>query len=284
MFGLAPEIEREFPGLADRGILPLSTSDPYLASNAFIAKEAETSAYLHNFLKTRGGPMAIEISDSYTSFPHMVMFYPRSRQVYAAERVSRKVPGQIAPVREWMVRGPYAIERKDYRELAELDSSMVGEPVFMLRGREVRFTQERPVSPTPEKVLIPVLPPMPQPTPTPVKKRLPPKAPIIKVQGEPAITEGEWKPLNSDQQALLMAQGFAERAENGDLWHVVKGDSETLELIAKWYAEPSAVDEIARVNGLVAGQALLAGTKVRVPLKLLKKLKVMPVEIMALRP
>lgn len=276
IYGCTPQIEHESPGLANRGVLPLSTNDPYLGANVFLAREMERSSYLYNFLRTHGAPTAIEITDSYTSSPHMVMFYPAQKQVFAAERVVRKVPGQIQPVPEWIVIGPYAIERKDYRELAALDLSMIGEPVFYIHGKEVRFGKERAQT-TAQRTVAPVLPPTPPPTPVPVKRVA--KAQIIKVQGEPEIKPEEWKPLNSDQQALQMAKGFAERADNGDVIHTVKSDSETAELLTKWYTGSTAnLPEVERVNGLATGQLLVPGARLRIPIKLLKKLKVMPAD------
>ena len=73
-----------------------------------------------------------------------------------------------------------------------------------------------------------------------------------------------------------MAKGFAERADNGDIIHTVKGESETLGLIAKWYAGSAAkATEIANMNGLAEGGTLTPGARIRVPLNLIKQFKAM---------
>lgn len=277
----APDLELESPGLANRGILPLSTTDPYLGSNIFLSREMERSTYLHNFLRTRGGPTAIELTQEYGRPPHMVMFYPRTREVYAAERVLRIPPGQKTQVREWIVRGPYAIERKDYRELAGLDSALNGEPVFVVWGKQQRFKQQREEADpfTPEKVVKPILPPTPPPTPKPTPKKKP--APVIKARGDD-IDEAEiqnYKNLNSDQRALQIAKGYAERGTNGDVIHSVARENETLPMISSWYTGAATnAAEIATINNLSADQIIPKGVKVRIPLKLLKKVKTMPLD------
>ncbi len=278
LYGCAPQLEKESPGLANRGILPLSTSDPYLGSNIFIANEMERSPYLHNFLRTKGGPMAIEVTQELGEFPHMVMFYPGRREVYAAERLPRKIPGQEKLVTDWVIRGPYAIERKDFRELAGMDLAMNGEPLFIFRGKELRFNVDAAPSKSSNNVTAIVLPPTPPPTPspkpTPAKKK---KAPTVVVKTEPTPDIANFKPLNSDQQAINMSKGFAERAENGDVIHTVKGDLESLAIIAKWYTGSAAnASEIAKVNTLVSDLIIPVGTRIRVPVKLLKTLKSMP--------
>jgi hypothetical protein len=271
-----PDIEKESPGLANRGILPLSTNEPFLGSNIFLAQEMQRSSYLHNFIKNKGGPAAIELTQDFGKPPHMVLFYPRKREVYAAERVIKKGQSGKINVQEWIIRGPYAIERKDYRELASMDLSMQGEPVFYLWGKQVRFGAEKPASRIPEAVLTPVLPPTPPPTPkpTPVKK----KPAVIKSGGEAEDPEiKNFKPLNSDQQAIRIAQGYAERSSNGDVIHTVKKENETLAMIAKWYtgSEGNAA-ELASLNGLSPELIVPQGARVRVPMRLLKKLKAMP--------
>ena len=255
-----------FPTLANQGILPLSTTNAYVGSNLFVAGEFEQSAFLFNFLKARGAPAAIELVDEgMRSKPRMLMFYPKDKEVFAADLITKENS------REWVIRGPFRIERKDYKNIARLDMSLIGEPVFQYRGRPYRF-KFQPEAPV--KVVTPVVPtPAPTPKPKP-KKKTPPK--IITSTGDVGIPTPvpEWKPLNSDQQALQMAQGFAERAANGDVIHTVTGESESLEALAEWYTgAPGNAKALAEANGIADGEKLAAGKRIQIPLKMIKQFK-----------
>lgn len=284
LIGCTPEFERESPGLANRGLLPLSSTDAFLGSNIFLSKEMERSPYLHNFLKSRGGPTAIELKVEGGEAPQLVLFYPKTKEVYAAERHLRKVPGQKQPVADWIVRGPYAIERKDYAELMRMDAILQAEPVFYLWGKPVRFGKpgdapllaNRTTTP-PDKQVTPVLPPTPPPTPKPTPKPTKRSTPAPTEDPDAALIR-DFKPLNSDQQAFQIAKGYAERADNGDVIHTVKGANETLSQIASWYTgTPGTVDELVSINGLASKDApLIPGARIRVPLRILRKVKVMP--------
>lgn len=255
----------EYPSLANQGILPLSTSNAYVGSNLFVGREAERSPYLYNFLKGRGGPTAIEIIEPRFGAARVLMFYPRDREIYAADIDEKEYS------RQWIIRGPYAIGRKDYRRLASLDSAMNGEPLFFIRGKLERFRQQ--VEPAPvEKVLEPVIPtPVPTATPKPkAKKKSGPKTVITKHGEAPT----EFKPLNSDQQAIQMSLGFAERTASGNVVHTVTSNSETLKTIAQWYTGSSEnASELARANSLGASDPLALGTRITIPLTLVKNFK-----------
>lgn len=265
-FGCSAELE-SFPTLANQGILALSTSNPHLGSNLFLAKEMERSSYLYSFLQGKGAPTAIQIEDERFAPPRVLMYYPSEKEVYAADLMHRKKEWQ------WIVRGPYGIERQDFRELLRMDASLHGEPVFIINGRQQRFRQGHQIIPTkPKNPVLAVVPEV-VPTPVPHKKphtKTPVKTPEI-------VVSHDFKPLNSDQQAIAMSQGWAERADNGDVIHTVKGQGETFTAIANWYTGSAAhVSEIAVQNNLVANdQPLAQGMRIRIPLKLVKQFKAM---------
>lgn len=254
-----------FNSLADQGILPLSTENPHLGSNLFLAQEAERSSYLLNFLKGRGGPTAIEIMTRGYSTPRLLMFYPLKKEVFFADLAEKGTRQQ------WIVRGPFQMEREDYRDLAGMQTSMAGEPVFLIWGKETRFRFPNKIEPA--EVLRPIIP---TPVPTlPPKKKTRPQAPIIT---DPFTNKkGEFQPLNSDQQAISMSQGFAERADNGDVIHSVKADSETFALVSRWYTgTPGNASALAGANGLTIETPLVFGMRVRIPQKLVRQFKAMP--------
>lgn len=258
-----------FPTLANTGVLPLSTNNPYVGANLYISDEMARSDYLYRFLKSRGAPTAIEVIQDSFNPTRVLMFYPSDREVYAADVVVRDRSHQ------WIIKGPYGIERQDYRSLAALEGSMQGDPILLVEGKAVRFRKAGPPVP-PVEVLKPRVP-IPTPTPTPVKK--PAKRPVINAPGEKTsgLDPKAFKPLNSDQQAILMSQGFAERADNGDVIHTVGGDNETISALAAWYTGSTAnAKTIADLNGSNLTDLLPRGKRIRIPIALLKQLKAMP--------
>ena len=280
----APRVQ-SFDSLKNQGPLALSSANPTLGANLFLAREAERSSFLFDFLKGRGGPAALEITESDFGSTRLYLYYPRDKEVYAADIQ----PAAKGDSYQWIVRGPYAIERKDYKNLMRLDLASAGEPIFEIRGRPWRFRfQEEEL---PQKRISAPLPPPPAPTPRVVAK---PKKKVIKVPAEqpqaasaaiasppPGIPDssGRFVPLNTDQQALQIAKGFAERADNGDVIHVIKSETETTTLLARWYTGADGNSkEIAEYNGISEAEIFTIGRRVRIPFKLVKQFKAMPAD------
>jgi len=258
-----------YPGLANQGILPLSTTNPYLGANLFLAHELEQGAYLYNFFQNKGAPIAIEVIQMGRS-QRMLLFYPKDREVYVANLALREGS------REWILQGPYGIERRDYSELARMETTLIGEPVFVLAGQTQRFNFHHPVSQ--KEVVQPVLPARPTPAPTPAKRVVKQaSAPAARATPTPAPTRPQpsvsypsdplgFARLNRDQQAILISEGYVERASNGDALHRVKNSSETIEAIAKWYAgDESKAESVAEANGLQTHSPLNEGMRIRIP-------------------
>jgi hypothetical protein len=263
--GACASPKNNFPTLANTGVLPLSTNNPYVGANLYLSDELARSPYLRNFLKGRGAPTAIEVIQDSFNPTRVLMFYPSDREVYAADIVEQK------DTHQWIIKGPYGIERRDYRSLAALDGSLHGDPVLIDGGRPVRF--RRPGTPAPEVLK----PRVPTPTPTPVPTKKPVKRPSIKTPTEQLPDPKAFKPLNTDQQALAMSQGFAERADNGDIIHTVGGDTETITTITAWYTgSTTQAKPIADLNGTNPTDPLPRGKRIRIPIAHLKNLKAMP--------
>lgn len=263
-------VSNSYPTLVNQGLLALSTSNPYLGANLFLAGELERSRYLFNFFQHRGAPVAIEIIQPRLSSTRILLYYPQSKEVYAADLVEDEKK------REWIVRGPFAIERQDFRTLARMETSMAGEPVFELHGKPYRFRFQR--SAEPSQVARPVIPEVaPTPTPTPKPKHTrkvitAPKTPTV----PPTPTIDLFKPLTSDQQALLMARGFAKRDVNGDVLHQVRA-GQTLEAIVTWYTgSTGGLDQVRSASKLAADAVVSDGQTVRIPFALVKEGKAMP--------
>lgn len=249
-----------FSSLSNQGILPLSTSNAYIGSNLFLASEFSKSSHFFNFLQSRGAPVAIQLEEKRFGEPNLILYYPMQKEAYQGSLVRNETSYQ------WIIRGPFRIDRKDYRELARLSASSLGEPAFIYRGQHFRFR------PTAEELAAKFTPtPLPTPIPTPVKRK--PTKIITRLEDRVPPTPEPWKPLNSDQQAIMMAQGFAERAPNGDVVHTIKGE-ESFEKISEWYTGTAAnAATIAKANGFVEGARPAAGSRVQIPAGMVKQFK-----------
>jgi len=263
--------------LVDEGILALSPTNAYLGSNIFIAREAERSNYFFNFLKGRGAPDAIRVREGRFSEATIQMFYTHSKEMYVAELEEHSAIGKN-DFRQWIVRGPFAITRSDYRELSRITTSPSGvtgkgeAALFQIYGKPYRFGTEAESNDS--RLVKPVLPPAPPiPKPTPQKKTV-----IAKVEATP-VPAKVFTPLNSDQMAIMISQGYAERAANGDLIHTVKTETETLADIAKWYTG-SATNATAilasNATELKTPEALTIGTRIKIAASLITQTKAMP--------
>lgn len=230
-----------------------------------LGREAEQSDYLYNFLSGRGAPSAIRL----TGHGEMQLYYPKQKELYIASA------SQVGERMEWVVNGPYAIPRADFKGLGRLAAEAGGEPLFIIEGRPHRFgmvrADARPQVLAPTIAVVKPTPP-PQPTERPkVVKRVttPPKteAPAATPTPKP------FTPLTFDQQAIAMSQGFAERASNGDVIHTAEM-IDTLASIAAWYTGDAQNEEaIAKVNGLSKGAAIPLGTRVTIPVGIVKNFK-----------
>jgi len=257
---------QDFPTLINQGQLGLSTTNPSFGANLFLSREMERGSYLGSFLKARGGPTAIELLQEDGNPTRLLMYYPSEKEVYAADL---QVFGKDKSIHEWVVRGPYQIERQDFKNLLRMEMAMNGEPVFLVGGEEVRFREHEAV-PT-QRIVSALPPPIPTPKPRPKKKVI---YQSTDEHGIKAVDPRDWRPLNTDQQAIQMAKGFAERGWNGDVIHTVKAEGETLEAIAKWYTGSEAnAAKIAETNRIPAGTVPSAGARITIPLRMVKEFK-----------
>lgn len=133
--GCAITQKTAYPGIANRGIVSLSTFDPNFATNQLISRELEDGGYLARFFSEKGAPLAIEIIEGSDRPVRLVMFYPEKKAVYAADLMI----GQKKGTRDWLIRGPFPMGESDYSEIVRMPSSLLGTPVFRVQGKEVRF-------------------------------------------------------------------------------------------------------------------------------------------------
>lgn len=257
-----------FSSLRNEGVVPVSSDNPFVGSNLFLAKEMERSTYLYNFVKQRGAPQAIELMGEDESALEVKMLYAATREVY----FGRLHQDQAAKTREWIIRGPYAVDRSDFRTVAALATEE--RAVFEMFGRREVFGRDAKGSE--RQVILPAFVPTPLPTPKP-KPRKPKPSGAVSVDGVAATpTPNTAAPMNFDQKALIEARELAQRNPNGDLIHNVKNAAETFVTLSNWYAgSPDKAKAIADKNGLTEDAKLTPGTKLFVPGDLVKNPKEM---------
>lgn len=108
--------------LANRGPIRLSSSNPYLASNIFIARQMDSSGVFKGFIKTRGVPDALQVVHGLLSSSVVYLYYLDAQEEYALQVVEN----------DWVIHGP---ERMDTIILDQLGiKHQIGETV--LAGKE----------------------------------------------------------------------------------------------------------------------------------------------------
>jgi hypothetical protein len=185
-----------FYSLTNQGIVPVSSDNPHVGTNLFLAREMEASSYLYSFMKKRGAPQAIELTGTDEKSAELRMFYADKQEGFTATpQFNRQTK-----TKEWIVRGPYGLDRENYHTLANLRDQRGG--AFEIFGRlEVLGGPARAES---SRVLAPAFVPTPRPTPRPIRR--------VKKTDAPAngpVTDStlpfSGSPSNLDQEALIEA-------------------------------------------------------------------------------
>lgn len=186
-----------FSSLVNTGIVPVSSENPFMGSNIFLAKEMEDSNYLYNFMKEKGAPQAIEVHGTSERSAELQLFYSGKQEVYHATPQF----DEALKTKEWIVRGPYNINRTEFRQIADLPSGHGG--IFEIFGRREVLDGELRAAQT--RVIAPAFVPTPKP---PVRR-------VKKSGGTTSATTSPTflgAPSNFDQQAIAEARGAAPAA------------------------------------------------------------------------
>lgn len=184
-----------FSSLSDQGIVPVSSENPFMGSNLFLAKEMEESSYLYNFLKERGAPQAIALQGEREDDARMIMYYSGARESYSATP-------HIDPTlrnREWIISGPFALDRSSYREVSQLPATQGA--VFEIFGR--REVLGGPLRAPETRVIAPAF--VPTPKANAPRKRSPKKG-TTNQSAAPSPSSPGGEPANFDQQAIAEAR------------------------------------------------------------------------------
>jgi hypothetical protein len=272
--------------LANTGPMILSRDNPYIASNLFVANECSESAFMDGFVKHRGAPDAIEVTDKYFKPFRVYFFYLQSREAYLFEEGSK----------EWIIRGPQRIPDEvigrfgDVRSTAGKSAPLVNAPTG----------PSSPVSPEEKENSVTETNLGVAPAPTPsvqlgsqYRKRksatlrptdMPPEdnyateeptttPPILTKHGESA---GRSALEPAAPAALPSSKAYSDSFPT-DIVHQVTYPRETLRMIASWYTDsPENAARIARINGIENPNVLQLDQRVRIPGYLLKRTEPMP--------
>lgn len=187
-----------FSSVAEKGILPVSRTNPFMGANVFLAHEMEESNYLYSFMRKEGAPSAIRITGRSFTSSTLELFYLQRLEMYRATLQ----PDLVLGIREWMVQGPFTIDRATYQKLQGLEQTSGG--VFEIFGK--REVLDGQLHPTPTRTIQPVFVPTPKP-----KKRIRAVSKGTKKESSgdtssSATSTALENPINFDQQALFEAR------------------------------------------------------------------------------
>ena len=200
--------------LRNQGLLPISAENPFMGANVLLGKEMEQSMYLYNFVKDRGAPQAIEITGEDSESMQAHFFYAPSKEEYIAKPAPRRA-GANDNRYEWIIIGPFSVDREHYRELEQYSNSGGAFEIF---GRR-EFFGNKPVN-VRDDTMLPVFIPTPKPTKAPVRHKRKAAGAAAPGATPAAIISG---PPNFDQQALTEAKENAAKNKEVDVSHTQSG-------------------------------------------------------------
>lgn len=278
--------------LKNRGLVPLSSDNPYIAANALIYKEMENSKELRGFIEHSGAPSAIKVEKGNFSPLFIDMYYPEKKQYFKAEE----------NLGIWIINGPFQISEKNLSDIKKVLIFNAGPNKVPLpipsavpektdpSGKENapgEFTSEEKVEPvqkemTPAEVVdAPRRTIVPKETPKPVatvKAVFTMETPLPKAEEKPIVLDmnkdkGLDSTLGVSVQSLVMKYGksLAETSPKGDVVHYISYPGETLPMISRWYTfDKDNQLKISRINGISSKPTLNLGDSVIIPGYLVK--------------
>ena len=253
-----------FSPLLNSGVMPVSEDNPFMGANLFLAHQMEQSVYLYNFMKDKGAPQGLELKGDSEDDVEAHLYYTSGPEEYIAKPAPQKksFARNKDNRREWIIIGPFAIDREHYKTVELLEKTSGG--AFEIFGRR-EFLGKSPARGS-DETLRPVF----IPTPVPTKAAVKHKKPSGEGHGVTAEVSNPKGPLNFDQQALKESLEMAPRDNQGDVVHTVIGKTETLQSIAQWYTgKGDNAKDLASKNLLPPDAKLSPGAKVIVPKNLI---------------
>lgn len=282
--------------LKNRGPVPLSADNPYLASNLLVSQEMAQSDELRGFIEHRGAPEAVEITQGFFSDLSMTFYYPKNKEYYFLDDIGGT----------WAIHGPETmsgrqIDRVNKKLVVGQDSGTsrstgaalipVATPSPSVSERNNPrpiFEAEPTIAPTPKQAAA-----IPPPRIVSSKQISSPQAKLPKEAPSEVTPADEQEDENIDLQLSKYTKdkpkddktkqdpgssaNQAELTPKGDLVHYVTVDGQSLQKISEWYTGSSSnAATIQRINKLGKSDQLNAGDEVVIPKYLLKTKQRMP--------
>lgn len=229
--------------LKNRGAVPLSAHNPYIAGNTLLAKEMERSSDLRGFIENRGTPKAIEITKGWTGPSILQLYYLDKGEYYTAEESGNT----------WLVTGPSKIPSGGIKLLQSLTEP--GNTKAALKLEKTPLIND--------SLQMETSPLVPDSTPISQEKTKPTTTIESQSWHDPLMTK-----------VIFLKNSASEAAEispRGDIVHYVTYQGETLSMIARWYTlDVRNVGRIARINNITNPSQLDIGDTVILPSYLVK--------------
>jgi hypothetical protein len=249
--------------LRNRGPVPLSTTNPYLAANMFVASAVETSSIISGFIKHKGVPAAVEVQDESFSPLFLYFYYPKDREMYGLEE----------SLGTWIIHGPNRIPPDKAADLPKLMRNQSGEALIVV---EKPSDDEASNAPRPLE-LLPSSGPEPSRTPaSPGGNAALDNLDEMAAERDKLYQNSFKSTARPGSPALTAMQHAAgghpaETAPNGDVVHHVTYPGETLSVIARWYTDDRGnAGRLARINRISNPNSLQLGDTVVVPSYMVK--------------
>jgi hypothetical protein len=254
--------------LKNRGPLALSTDNPYLAANLFLAKEIEKSSTVRGFIDHRGAPPVISVEKELFSPIILEFYYPKNLEYYVLESRGS----------DWLIGGPYPLSGETMNEVGSLAQNLDGAPALKPERAGAWHKGPAPLSDEVRKNL----------EDSPREASLEERSPIIGSVDEgqlpfqsPAKGRADFAPHpesgsgspNNDLELIVKRYGKhpAELTPKGDLVHYVTYPGETLSMISRWYTlDETNTLRLARINSLPDPNTLSTGDTLIIPKYLVK--------------
>jgi hypothetical protein len=252
--------------LKNRGAVPLSSTNPFLAGNILLAKEMDRSNDLNGFIKSRGTPQALEVSKSWSGPATIQLYYLDRNEYYTAEESGSN----------WIINGPSRIPPKGVDLLQTLTE-------FGQKPAALELNKSDAASSTPEQYTsgnsssIELA----EPASLNILENLPSSSDNRSTLEELVSSPPATPPSISNDPVVdrinEIRESVAEDAEvspRGDIVHHVSYSGETLSILSRWYTlDVRNTGRIARINALNNPSQLNLGDTIIIPSYLVKNNK-----------
>ncbi|MGI6679961.1 MAG: hypothetical protein ACOX3T_00460 [Bdellovibrionota bacterium] len=290
--------------LKNRGMIALSSENPYIAPNLLIAKEIDANKELKGFIDHRGLPNVIQVNKEYFRPIKYRFYYALERAFYNLELVNNT----------WVINGPIPINQLEANQIYYLTGGNFKAPQILLSSELLSnkenlnnqndniITLNNDITNSASSANDNIKNNITQKSPsiTSPSSKLPKKS-EPKSLPKQNVKQGYQGAIKSDvakgqSSATKNARGdslsreavsrenvilddiikktstySAELNYQGDLIHYVTYRGENLSLISLWYTkDQSNADKIARINSKRSQEALNIGDKIIIPSYLLK--------------